>query len=83
MTKKFQHLVSYFHKYVLPLFGKVFVDLDMRKCLNRGRRAKDTEVAEVTVDMNQLKSGSETEEWYNLRGVTPIGEWGSVRLRLR
>jgi Ras GTPase-activating protein 1 len=51
--------------------------------MNRGRRAKDAEVAEVTVEMNQLKSGSETEEWYNLRGVTPIGEWGSIRLRLR
>ena len=51
--------------------------------MNRGRRAKDAEVAEVTVDMNRLKSGSETEEWYNLRGVTPIGEWGSIRLRFR
>ena len=51
--------------------------------MNRGRRAKDAEVAEVTVDLTNLKSGSETEEWYNLRGVTPIGEWGSIRLRLR
>ena len=41
--------------------------------MNRGRRAKDTEVAEVTVDMQALKSGSETEEWYPLTGVTPIG----------
>ena len=31
--------------------------------MNRGRRAKDAEVAEVTVDMTSLKSGSETEEW--------------------
>ena len=48
--------------------------------MNRGRRAKDAEVAEVLVDMTSLKSGStESEEWYNLRGVTPIGEWGSIR----
>ena len=42
--------------------------------MNRGRRAKDTEVAEVTVDMQSLKSGSETEDWYHLTGVTPIGK---------
>ena len=41
--------------------------------MNRGRRAKDAEVAEVTVDMQALKSGTETEEWYHLTGVTPIG----------
>ena len=42
--------------------------------MNRGRRAKDAEVAEVTVDMQSLKSGNETEEWYPLTGVTPIGK---------
>ena len=42
--------------------------------MNRGRRAKDAEVAEVTVDMQTLKSGSETEDWYHLTGVTPIGK---------
>ena len=42
--------------------------------MNRGRRAKDSEVAEVTVDMQSLKSGSETEDWYQLTGVTPIGK---------
>ena len=41
--------------------------------MNRGKRAKDAEVAEVTVDMQTLKSGSETEDWYHLTGVTPIG----------
>ena len=41
--------------------------------MNRGRRAKDSEVAEVTVDMQSLKSGSETEDWHHLTGVTPIG----------
>ena len=43
--------------------------------MNRGRRAKDAEVAEVTVDMQTLKSGSETEDWYHLTGVTPIGKY--------
>merc|ERR1712223_1504824 len=51
--------------------------------MNRGRRAKDAEVAEVTVDMQALKSGTETEDWYHLTGVSPIGYWGSIRLRLR
>ena len=50
---------------------------------NRGKRSKDTEVAELTVDLQALKSGAETEEWYPLTGVTPIGEWGSLRLKLR
>merc|ERR1719150_177975 len=51
--------------------------------MNRGRRAKDAEVAEVTVDMQALKSGTETEDWYHLTGVTPIGDWGSLRVRIR
>lgn len=51
--------------------------------MNRGKRAKDAEVAELTVDLQNLKSGTETEEWYHLSGVTPIGEWGSLRLKLR
>ena len=53
--------------------------------MNRGKRAatKDNEVAEVTVDMNSLKSGSGSEDWYHLTGVTPIGEWGSLRLKIR
>ena len=49
--------------------------------MNRGKRAKDTEVAELTVDLRDLKS--ETEEWRPLSGVTPIGEWGSLRLKMR
>jgi Ras GTPase-activating protein 1 len=53
--------------------------------MNRGKRAaaKDNEVAEVTVDMSSLKSGSVSEDWYHLAGVTPIGEWGSLRLNIR
>jgi len=41
------------------------------------------QVAEVTVDMSSLKSGSGSEDWYHLTGVTPIGEWGSLRLKIR
>ena len=53
--------------------------------MNRGSRKKDTEVAETTVDINSLKSGSSEQDaqWYPLRGVTPIGEWGSIRLGIR
>lgn len=50
--------------------------------MNRGKRAKDAEVAEVTVDMQSLQSGTEVEDWFQLTGVTPIGEWGSLRLRI-
>ena len=47
------------------------------------KRAKEAEVAEVTIDLTSIKSGSESEEWYPLSGVTPIGEWGSLRIRMR
>lgn len=50
---------------------------------NKGKRSKDTEVAELTVDLGSLANGEEMEEWYTLSGVTPIGEWGALRLRLR
>lgn len=45
--------------------------------MNRGSRKKDTEVAETTVDINSLKSGSSEQDaqWYPLRGVTPIGNF--------
>ncbi len=33
--------------------------------------------------MSSLKSGSGSEDWYHLTGVTPIGEWGSLRLKIR
>lgn len=51
--------------------------------MNRGKRAKDAEVAELNIDLQSLKSGSEKEEWFPLSGVTPIGEWGSLRLKIR
>ncbi|KAF7989817.1 hypothetical protein HCN44_008491 [Aphidius gifuensis] len=50
---------------------------------NRGKRSKDTEVAEVSVELTNLPNGEEIDEWYPLAGVTPIGEWGALRLRIR
>lgn len=50
---------------------------------NKGKRGKDTEVAEIHVELSQLGNGEEREEWYNLSGLTPMGEWGSLRLRTR
>lgn len=40
-------------------------------------------MAELTVDLSTLANGEEVEEWYALSGITPIGEWGSIRLRTR
>ncbi|XP_058821414.1 ras GTPase-activating protein 1 isoform X2 [Topomyia yanbarensis] len=51
--------------------------------LSKGKRGKDSEVAELIVDLCGLKNGQETEEWYPLIGMTPMGEWGSIRLRIR
>lgn len=50
---------------------------------NKGKRSKDTEVAELTVELANLTNGEEMDEWYPLSGVTPIGEWGALRLRIR
>ncbi|KAJ9580394.1 hypothetical protein L9F63_003948 [Diploptera punctata] len=50
---------------------------------NKGKRSKDTEVAELTVELSSLTNGDENEDWYTLSGITPIGEWGSLRLRTR
>ncbi|OXA62813.1 Ras GTPase-activating protein 1 [Folsomia candida] len=50
--------------------------------LNKGKRAKDSEVAEITVDLKNLANGEEKEEWLPLSGITPIGEWGSLRLKI-
>jgi hypothetical protein len=51
--------------------------------VSRGKRNKDSEVAELSIDLAGLKNGQETEEWYPLNGMTPMGEWGSIRLRMR
>ncbi len=37
----------------------------------------------MTVEFANLSNGDEVEEWYVLSGVTPVGEWGTVRLRTR
>lgn len=50
---------------------------------NKGKRSKDTEVAELTVELASLTNGEEMDEWYSLSGVTPIGDWGVLRLRIR
>nr|CAH0102365.1 unnamed protein product [Daphnia galeata] len=50
---------------------------------NKGKRSKDSEVAELTVEFSNLSNGDEVEEWYNLSGMTPVGEWGTIRLRTR
>lgn len=50
---------------------------------NKGKRSKDTEVAELTVELSNLTNGEEMDDWYPLSGVTPIGEWGALRLRIR
>ena len=51
--------------------------------MNKAKRGKDPEVAEMTMDVQCLKSGTETEDWFPLNGVTPIGEWGTLRLKFR
>ncbi|XP_026463003.1 ras GTPase-activating protein 1 [Ctenocephalides felis] len=51
--------------------------------LNRGKRGKDSEVAELVVDLSTLGNGQEREDWHQLSGITPIGDWGSLRLRTR
>mgnify|MGYP003856013405 CR=1 FL=1 len=51
--------------------------------MNRGKRAKDSEVAELTVDLQSLKNAHENEDWHQMQGVTPVGEWGSLRLKKR
>lgn len=50
---------------------------------NKGKRSKDTELAELRIDLKSLTNGDESEDWFPLTGITPIGEWGSVRLRIR
>lgn len=51
--------------------------------LSKGKRGKESEVAEMTLDLTTLKNGQETDVWYPLTGMTPMGEWGSLRLRMR
>lgn len=53
--------------------------------LNKGKRSKDAELAEINVELNRFQSGEEFEDWLHFSGLTlPIREdWGSVRLRVR
>ncbi|XP_056643425.1 ras GTPase-activating protein 1 [Diorhabda sublineata] len=50
---------------------------------NKGKRGKEQEVAELHVELSTLGNGEEREEWYTLSGLTPMGEWGSLRLKTR
>ncbi|KAF2362864.1 Pleckstrin domain [Trinorchestia longiramus] len=50
---------------------------------NAGKRSRDSEMAEVTIELSSLRNGEEVEEWHPLTGITPVGEWGAVRLRYR
>ena len=52
---------------------------------NKGKRSKDTEVAETTVELSRLKNGEEVEDWYSLTGLNPPvrEDWGALRVRLR
>lgn len=49
----------------------------------RGLANAGESVAELTLDLATLGCGEEREQWYTLAGVTPMGEWGSLRLRTR
>ncbi|CAL4130451.1 unnamed protein product, partial [Meganyctiphanes norvegica] len=50
---------------------------------NHGKRSKDSEVAEVIIELNNLQNGEEVEEWHPLTGITPVGDWGAIRLKYR
>ncbi|XP_064475272.1 ras GTPase-activating protein 1-like isoform X2 [Ornithodoros turicata] len=51
----------------------------------KGKRSKDMEMAEVTVELNSLTNCEEVEEWFSLGGLTPPirEDWGSLRMRIR
>lgn len=53
--------------------------------LNKGKRSKDSELAEINVELSRFQSGEEFEEWLHFSGLTlPIrDDWGSVRVRVR
>ena len=53
------------------------------KLCNKGKRGKDSEVAELLIELSHLKNGEEMDEWYPFTGITPIGDWGALRLKLR
>ncbi|RWS24493.1 ras GTPase-activating protein 1-like protein, partial [Leptotrombidium deliense] len=52
---------------------------------NKGKRSKDTEIAEVSVELKKLNNGEEFEDWFHLIGLNPPirEDWGALRVRLR
>lgn len=51
--------------------------------MSKGKRGKDSEMAELIIELSMLQNGTETEDWYPLVGMTPMGTWGNIRLRIR
>ncbi|GAB1609426.1 ras GTPase-activating protein 1-like [Argonauta hians] len=53
--------------------------------VNQGRRSKDVEVVQTTLDLNDLKSGEFIDEWYSLQAVNIAnrGDMGSLRIKSR
>lgn len=51
----------------------------------KGKRSKDMEMADVTVELDSLVNCEEMEEWFSLGGLTPPirEDWGSLRVRIR
>ena len=49
----------------------------------KAKRGKDTEVAELVLELSNVRNSEDIEDWFSLSGVTPIGEWGTIRLRTR
>ncbi|GAB6026339.1 hypothetical protein CHUAL_012542 [Chamberlinius hualienensis] len=76
-----------------PVWNEEFflddIPLDVNSCTvtvyNRGKRYRDTEMAEVTIDLSSLTHGNENEDWYHLSGIIPPlrEDWGSIRVRIR
>ncbi|XP_067128890.1 LOW QUALITY PROTEIN: ras GTPase-activating protein 1 [Centruroides vittatus] len=52
---------------------------------NKGKRSKDMEIADLTLELENLISGEEIEDWFPLGGLTPPirEDWGSLRVRIR
>uniref|UniRef100_A0A0L8H737 Ras GTPase-activating protein 1 n=1 Tax=Octopus bimaculoides TaxID=37653 RepID=A0A0L8H737_OCTBM len=53
--------------------------------VNQGRRSKDVEVVQTTIDLNDLKSGEFIDEWYSLQpvNIASRGDMGSLRIKSR
>ncbi|XP_015790236.1 ras GTPase-activating protein 1 isoform X2 [Tetranychus urticae] len=76
-----------------PIWEEDFVLEDMPCDVNsfsitlytKGKRSKDTEVAEMVIELNKLNNGIEIEDWFPLTGICPPmnNEWGSLRVRIR